>query len=53
MIEHAGSDNLDKIGGLLRRTPWLATLFLIAALSLAGLPPLSGFFLEEQISVHS
>jgi multicomponent Na+:H+ antiporter subunit D len=44
MIEHAGSDNLDKIGGLLRRTPWLATLFLIAALSLAGLPPLSGFF---------
>lgn len=42
--EHAGSDNLDKIGGLLRRAPWLATLFLIAALSLAGLPPLSGFF---------
>lgn len=44
MIEHAGSDNLEKIGGLLKRTPWLATLFLIAALSLAGLPPLSGFF---------
>ncbi len=44
MIEHAGSDDLNKIGGLLRRAPWLATLFLIAALSLAGLPPLSGFF---------
>lgn len=44
MIEHAGDDNLDKIGGLLKRAPWLATLFMIAALSLAGLPPLSGFF---------
>ena len=44
MAEHAGDDNLDRIGGLLRRAPWLATLFLIAALSLAGLPPLSGFF---------
>ena len=44
MVEHAGDDNLEKIGGLLKRAPWLATLFMIAALSLAGLPPLSGFF---------
>jgi len=44
MADHAGSDDLDRIGGLLRRAPWLAALFLIAALSLAGLPPLSGFF---------
>ncbi|MAX25747.1 MAG: Na+/H+ antiporter subunit D [Phycisphaeraceae bacterium] len=44
MVEHAGDDDLEKIGGLLKRAPWLATLFMIAALSLAGLPPLSGFF---------
>ncbi len=44
MMDHAGTDELEKLGGLLKRAPWLATLFLIAALSLAGLPPLSGFF---------
>ena len=39
-----GSYDLKKLGGLYRTHPWLALLFLIPALSLAGLPPLSGFF---------
>lgn len=39
-----GSYQLQNIGGLYRSSPWLAILFLIPALSLAGLPPLSGFF---------
>ncbi|WP_436794858.1 Na+/H+ antiporter subunit D [Actinospongicola halichondriae] len=44
LVEHrAGSSNLDRVGGLLRTTPVLAVTFLVTALSLAGIPPLSGF----------
>jgi len=39
-----GSYDLKKLGGLYKERPMLAILFLIPALSLAGLPPLSGFF---------
>ncbi|MEM9021745.1 MAG: proton-conducting transporter membrane subunit [Planctomycetota bacterium] len=44
MEKHAGTDDLDKLGGLLKRDWPLAVLFFIAAMSLVGLPPLSGFF---------
>ena len=40
----AGSADLDKIGGLYRSAPFLAVLFFIPAFSLAGFPPLSGFW---------
>lgn len=39
-----GSYDLRRIGGLFRTQPGLALLFMIPALSLAGLPPLAGFF---------
>jgi multicomponent Na+:H+ antiporter subunit D len=39
-----GSFELKELGGLYRSSPGLAILFLIPALSLAGMPPLSGFF---------
>ena len=39
-----GSTGLKGIGGLAKAAPWLATLFLIPALSLGGIPPLSGFW---------
>ncbi len=39
-----GSFELKKLGGLYRSSPGLAILFLIPAMSLAGMPPLSGFF---------
>jgi len=39
-----GTSRLERAGGLLHRAPLVALLFAIPALSLAGLPPLSGFF---------
>lgn len=39
-----GSERLAAMGGLYARTPGLALLFAIPALSLAGIPPLSGFW---------
>lgn len=38
-----GSSSLKEVSGLARRSPWLAVLFLLPALSLAGLPPFPGF----------
>lgn len=44
MVEYrAGTGRLDRLGGLVRTAPLLALLFLLPALSLAGIPPLSGF----------
>jgi multicomponent Na+:H+ antiporter subunit D len=39
-----GTQQLKDMGGLLNTYPLVATLFLVAALSLAGMPPFSGFF---------
>jgi multicomponent Na+:H+ antiporter subunit D len=39
-----GSYDLKDLGGVYKERPFLALLFLIPALSLAGIPPLSGFF---------
>ncbi len=39
-----GSMELKRIGGLYRSAPWLGVLFFIPAFSLAGFPPLSGFW---------
>ena len=39
-----GSFDLERMGGGYHRHPGVAVLFLIPALSLAGIPPLSGFW---------
>ncbi|MDR5897991.1 Na+/H+ antiporter subunit D [Halomonas vilamensis] len=39
-----GTYQLKKMGGLYKERPWLAIAFFLSAFSLAGIPPLSGFF---------
>jgi NADH-quinone oxidoreductase subunit N len=40
---HYGSENIRDFRGLYRKSPSLAFMMLLALLSLAGIPPLSGF----------
>ncbi|HYG35155.1 MAG TPA: NADH-quinone oxidoreductase subunit N [Clostridia bacterium] len=42
--EHGGGDRLSDFAGLSRRAPILAVCMMFFMLSLAGIPPLAGFF---------
>ncbi|MCA8883295.1 MAG: Na+/H+ antiporter subunit D [Rhodobacteraceae bacterium] len=44
MARLAGGEDLRRIGGLYKTAPALGVLFLITGFSLAGFPPLSGFW---------
>ena len=39
-----GTEDLDEMGGLMKKPPFLSILMLISFMSLAGIPPLNGFF---------
>lgn len=44
--EHAGTRDLDRLGGLMRPMPWTAVAFLVGALSISAVPPFNGFVSE-------
>ena len=44
MVRAGGDWDLRRAGGLWKSHPWLGLLFLVPALSLVGIPPLSGFW---------
>lgn len=48
-IHAMGSNSIYDMGGLRKKTPVSAALFMIGALSLAGIPVLAGFFSKDLI----
>jgi len=42
----AGTRDMNRLGGLIRKMPWTALFFLVGALSIAALPPFNGFVSE-------
>jgi len=49
-------ENIDDLKGLNRRSPWMAFLMMLVMFSLAGVPPLFGFFakfLVLQSAIHA
>lgn len=46
-VVHAShTRDIDSLGGLAKKMPWTALMFLIGAVAICGLPPLNGFVSE-------
>jgi NADH-quinone oxidoreductase subunit L len=48
-----GEQDIQKMGGLKEAMPVTRRTFLIGALAIAGIPPLSGFFSKDAILLHA
>ncbi len=46
VLQAKHSVNIERLGGIIKKMPQTALLFLIAALAICGLPPLNGFVSE-------
>jgi formate hydrogenlyase subunit 3/multisubunit Na+/H+ antiporter MnhD subunit len=46
VVHGAGTRDVERMGGLLRRLPWSGGALVLAAVALAALPPLNGFVSE-------
>jgi formate hydrogenlyase subunit 3/multisubunit Na+/H+ antiporter MnhD subunit len=43
--------NIEELGGLMKKMPWTAALFLTGSLAICGLPPFNGFISEYLIAM--
>jgi len=46
VLHATGVRDINRLGGLVKRTPWTAAAFLVGSLSIAALPPFNGFASE-------
>ena len=47
--KQAGTTDLEKLGGLIKKMPLTFISFAVAALSISGVPPFNGFFSKELV----
>jgi hydrogenase-4 component B len=43
VLHATGTRELDRLGGLAKRMPWVAAAMIVGSVAIAGLPPLNGF----------
>jgi hydrogenase-4 component B len=46
VLQAAGTVNIERLGGIIKKMPQTSLLFLVAAVAICGLPPLNGFISE-------
>ncbi|MGE0453261.1 MAG: proton-conducting transporter membrane subunit [Vicinamibacteria bacterium] len=46
VVMATGTRQIEELGGLIKRMPWTAILFLVGAMAISGLPLLNGFVSE-------
>jgi hydrogenase-4 component B len=46
VVHATGTRDMEQLGGLVKRMPWTAALFLLGACAISALPPLNGFASE-------
>jgi formate hydrogenlyase subunit 3/multisubunit Na+/H+ antiporter MnhD subunit len=51
VLQATGTRDIDHLGGLIKRMPWTAVMFLTGAVAICGLPPLNGFVSEFLIYI--
>jgi len=51
LLHAAGTANLDKLGGLVKRLPWVMVLYMVGAVSISGVPFFNGF-ISKTMTIH-
>jgi len=46
VLHAAGTRDMERMGGLIKRMPWTAACFMVGSAAIAALPPLNGFVSE-------
>ncbi|MCL2504301.1 MAG: NADH-quinone oxidoreductase subunit L, partial [Coriobacteriia bacterium] len=49
VIHATETQDLHELGGLAKKMPWTTAAWVVGALSLAGIPPLAGFWSKDEI----